>query len=136
MSQGLLITAIGMGLVFVMILVLWGIMALLTALTGKAAEREAAEAAEEAAAEEAVYQAAPAEAESELTAAQAVGAAAAAMAAAQDGQKAAALGVAVALARAKGRNWRLQFLSSKPADTGSSPWLSAGRVKQIYRTGR
>ena len=34
-SQGLLITAVGMGLVFIMILALWGIMALLFKLTNK-----------------------------------------------------------------------------------------------------
>ncbi len=34
-SQGLLITAAGMGLVFLMILALWGIMALLVKLTNK-----------------------------------------------------------------------------------------------------
>lgn len=34
-NQGLLITAIGMGLVFLMILALWGIMALLVKLTNK-----------------------------------------------------------------------------------------------------
>ncbi len=34
-SQGLLITAVGMGLVFLMILALWGIMVLLVKLTNK-----------------------------------------------------------------------------------------------------
>lgn len=34
-NQGLLITALGMGLVFIMILALWGIMALLVKLTNK-----------------------------------------------------------------------------------------------------
>ena len=44
-NQGLLITGIGMGLVFVMILALWGIMALLVKLTNKpeTAEEPAAE---------------------------------------------------------------------------------------------
>jgi Na+-transporting methylmalonyl-CoA/oxaloacetate decarboxylase gamma subunit len=37
-QQGLLITAIGMGLVFVMIFVLWGLMAVLVRLTSKATQ--------------------------------------------------------------------------------------------------
>ncbi len=42
-NQGLLITAIGMGLVFVMIFALWGIMALLVKLTNKPEAEEETE---------------------------------------------------------------------------------------------
>ena len=47
LQQGVLITAIGMGLVFVMIIVLWGIMAGLVALFKAKPESEEEEAAEE-----------------------------------------------------------------------------------------
>ena len=43
LKQGLLITAIGMTIVFAMILVLWGIMALLVKLTNRPENEETAE---------------------------------------------------------------------------------------------
>ena len=43
LKQGLLITVIGMGIVFAMILILWGIMVLLVKLTNRPEAEEAVE---------------------------------------------------------------------------------------------
>lgn len=47
MSNALLITLIGMGLVFVVIILLWGLMAALMRLTAKSAQKEAKEGGED-----------------------------------------------------------------------------------------
>ncbi len=134
MIQGFIITGIGMGLVFVMIIALWGIMALLTALTSKAAEEEAAQAAEEAAENEAAFSEEQAsDLDSEVYA---LGAATAAMAAAQDSQKAAAIAVAYALAKEKGGQFRPYSLNFSDQITSGSQWLNAGRTQQTLRIGR
>ena len=104
-AQGLLITAIGMGLVFLMILALWGIMALLVALTSresKAEPEEQPEAAPAPIAAPVVEDMAP---------------------------MAAAIGVVYALARAK----KTFPLTPAAAQTAGSAWLSSGRVRQTLQ---
>lgn len=104
-NQGLLITGIGMGLVFVMIFALWGIMALLVKLTNKP---EAEEEAEE------VVEAAPA---SEV-------------APTQDPNAALAAAIAVACALAD----QASAYAFKPSQQARSEnaWLNAGRTQQLY----
>ena len=103
--QGLLITAIGMGLVFVMIFALWGIMALLVKLTNKPeAEEEAQE----------VVEAVPATQ----------------VAPAQDTNAALAAAIAVAWAL----DDQASFYAFKPSQQTRSEnaWLNVGRTQQLY----
>ncbi len=104
-NQGLLITAIGMGLVFVMIFALWGIMALLVKLTNKPeAEVEAEEVVEAAPVSEAVP--------------------------AQDPNAALAAAIAVAWALAD----QASAYAFKPSQQSHSEnaWLNVGRTQQLY----
>ncbi len=103
--KGLIITGIGMGLVFVVIILLWGVMAGLVALTsGRRRKKEPREIVEREAVSE------PGDMDNALR------------------QKAAAAAVACALsASAVGRQ---AVISGNPAGTASS-WLTAGRARQL-----
>lgn len=104
-NQGLLITGIGMGLVFVMIFALWGIMALLVKLTNKPeAEEEAEEVVETAPVSEVVPT--------------------------QDPNAALAAAIAVACALAD----QASAYAFKPSQQARSEnaWLNAGRTQQLY----
>lgn len=107
LKQGLLITAIGMTIVFAMILVLWGIMALLVKLTNRP-EEESAE---------------------EITASLAETEPAALTAQGDASALAAAIAVAYAL--------NISPKTACAADTQSiqtgSNWLAAGRAQQVAR---
>lgn len=104
-NQGLLITAIGMGLVFVMIVALWGIMVLLVKLTNKPEVEEEAPLAEVTLSEpEAVPASNP------------------------KGALAAAIAVAYALesqASAVG-------VAPQTSTSAESAWWTAGRTQQLY----
>lgn len=112
MEQGLIISAIGMGLVFVMIIAMWFIMAFLVKVT----EKFKGNSEEEGPAEEAeVLQiaAAPKEDKAQL---------AAALAAA----------VVVAMTRKEKKSLTSSYQASSPAlGSTSNSWLNAGRVRQI-----
>ena len=104
-NQGLLITGIGMGLVFVMIFALWGIMALLVKLTNKPeAEEETEEVLEPAPVSEIVPT--------------------------QDSNAALATAIAVACALAD----QASAYAFKPSQQARSEnaWLNAGRTQQLY----
>ncbi|NLB72130.1 MAG: OadG family protein [Chloroflexi bacterium] len=104
-QQGLLITLIGMALVFVMILALWGIMALLVKLTNKP------EAEEEQAAE--VIAAEPEET------------------AILDPNG--ALAAVIAVAYAMQRQATASAFAPRQAEASSkNSWLAAGRTQQLY----
>ena len=107
-NQGLLITAVGMALVFVMIIILWGIMALLVKLTN----RKEADDGEGDSGEESPVVAIESLAES-------------------DDQ--AALAAAIAVAYAMETESSLAF-KSQPGISGSgeNAWLTAGRAQQLY----
>ncbi|MEA4812844.1 MAG: OadG family protein [Anaerolineaceae bacterium] len=118
MAQGWLITAIGMGLVFVLIILLWFIMALLVKLTEKfKGEGEEEEVAEESPAQEAV--AAPGDANARLAAA-------------------IASAVVVAMTRKPKKLTAPAIgLNNQQFQATASNWLNAGRVRQIdARKGR
>ena len=106
-NQGLLITGIGMGLVFVMIFALWGIMALLVKLTNKP---EAEEEAEE------VVEAAPV---SEVVPAQ---------------DPNAALAGALAVRCAVPGPASAYGLQPRQQGPRRNAWLNAGRTQQLYRS--
>lgn len=110
MQQGLLIAGIGMGLVFIVIVFLWGLMALMMRLTsGKQADDEAVlpEATD-----------APLLLELEVV---------------EEQRKAAAAAVAVAsaLAQTKRRLASVASPSAGEAAGGMTPWLVAHRTRQI-----
>lgn len=105
LKQGLLITAIGMGIVFAMIILLWGIMALLVRITNNSEEEEAEEA--ELLSTEPVLETAAGDA-SEL---------------------AAAIAVAYALSAAP----KPAFVTDTQSIQTGSTWLAAGRAQQIAR---
>ena len=100
-SEGILITALGMGLVFLMIVVLWGIMAALVALTNA----PAAENDDQTEAAPTALNPQPSEQE----------------------KLAAAAAVACALSLAP----KTHPLASSTAGTSASAWLSAGRTQQV-----
>jgi sodium pump decarboxylase gamma subunit len=108
MEQGLLITAIGMGLVFVVIIFLWGLMALLMRLTSR--EKD----------EGNVVEQPPELAASEIPQTQMV----------EDKRQvlAAAVAVAHALAEAKGR---FSKVSNRNATGEMNPWQTVHRSRQI-----
>ncbi len=111
LTDALLITAVGMGLVFIALLLLWGLMELMMRLTRKSAEAEAAEAEEEEAEEE------------EAPAVEAVD-----MAVLR--RRAAAAAVAVALAaqpKGKGK------LMVGPVETTTGAWQAVQRSTQLNR---
>ena len=106
LKQGLLITVIGMGIVFAMILILWGIMVLLVKLTNRPEKEEAAE---ESATSlpETVAVAAPADAS--------------------------ALAAAIAVAYALSAQPKTAFAGDTQSIQTGSTWLAAGRAQQIAR---
>ncbi|MDD2521595.1 MAG: OadG family protein [Anaerolineaceae bacterium] len=105
-QQGLLITAIGMALVFVMILALWGIMALLVKLTNKPEAEEEEPFAEVIAVE---TEKAPAND--------------------HNGALAAAIAVAWALQSQAAIN---AFAPHSTPASSDNAWLTAGRTQQLY----
>jgi len=105
-SQGLLITALGMGLVFVMILALWGIMALLVKLTNKP------------------------EAEEEAPIAETIlGEPEPALASDHNGALAAAIAVAFAL---ESQASSAGFAPKGAGTNAENAWWTAGRTQQLY----
>jgi len=104
LKQGLLITVIGMGIVFVMIILLWGIMALLVKITNNPDDEESA-----AESENAAVEAAP-------------------IAAAGD---ASALAAAIAVAYARSAIPKTAFVTDTQSIQTGSTWLAAGRAQQI-----
>mgnify|MGYP001767830564 FL=1 len=104
-SQGLLITAVGMGLVFIMILALWGIMALLVKLTNKPETEEEAPAAETILSEP---EAAPAN------------------------DTKGALAAAIAVAYALESQASTTSFAPQPSTGSENAWWTAGRTQQLY----
>ncbi len=125
LKQGLIITGIGMGLVFVMIFLLWGIMALLVWLTNpreKAVKKSEAIQLEEQEAEAVAVVAAVAagqEAEAEAD---------------EDGLQKLAAAIAVAFALKQPRPQSL--LQDVNPSIQSSGWLSVGRAQQLLSRNR
>lgn len=118
MEKGLIISAIGMGLVFVLIVLLWFIMAFLVKVTEKF-KGKSDEDTQEAITEEAQVVATPTEDRAQLAAA-----------------LAAATVVAMTL-KAKKAPTRMIQTSSPTLGSPTSSWLNAGRVRQILaRKGR
>ena len=115
-KQGLIITGIGMGLVFAMIFLLWGIMALLVWITNPREEKaEETEVIEETAVDPALLDipASTSDDENELQ------------------RLAAAIAVAYALKRP-----RPQSFATAPQLEQSSMWLSTGRAQQLLSRNR
>ena len=106
LKQGLLITVTGMGIVFAMILVLWGIMVLLVKLTNRP---EAEETAEE-----------PETILPEPVAVSATG-------------DASALAAAIAVAYALSAKPKTAFAADTQSIQTGSTWLAAGRAQQVAR---
>ena len=109
-QQGLLITAIGMGLVFAVIIFLWGLMALMMRVTS--GKREVVTSPE-----------AP---ESPLVPQ---------MQDVERGRRAAAAAVAVAMALEDASTWRSQSVR-KEAEGTLNPWQAAHRTRQMERNTR
>ena len=107
-QQGLWITAVGMGLVFAVIIFLWGVMALLMRLTSHKRASSKEQGLPEATDEPLLPELQTVEAQ----------------------RRAAAVGVAVALAIGAGRIKSRQSGSSEAAGA-LSPWLAAHRTRQI-----
>lgn len=108
LKQGLLITVTGMGIVFAMILILWGIMALLVKLTNRPEKEEAAE---EAAAS--LPEPEPATVTSQ--------------------GDASALAAAIAVAYALSVKPKTAFAADIQSIQTGSTWLAAGRAQQVAR---
>jgi sodium pump decarboxylase gamma subunit len=108
LKQGLLITVIGMGIVFAMILILWGVMVLLVKLTNRPEKEEAAQ------------ENATSFPEPEPGAATA-------------GGDASALAAAIAVAYALSVKPKTVFASDTQSIPTGSTWLAAGRARQIAR---
>ena len=106
LKQGLMITIIGMGIVFAMILLLWGIMALLVRLTNPTEQEAPTE-------ESSVSLAEP-------TAETVPG-------------DAPALAAAIAVAYALSAKPKTVFASDTQSIQTGSTWLAAGRAQQIAR---
>lgn len=106
LKQGLLITIVGMGIVFAMILILWGIMVLLVRLTNRPEKEEAAE-------ESAVSLPEP-------------------VAVSVTGD-ASALAAAIAVAYALSAKPKTAFAADTQSIQTGSTWLAAGRAQQIAR---
>ena len=106
LKQGLLITVVGMGIVFAMILILWGIMVLLVRLTNRPEEKETAEVSA-VSLPEPVAETAPGDAS--------------------------ALAAAIAVAYAQSTKPKTVFASDTQSIQTGSTWLAAGRAQQIAR---
>jgi sodium pump decarboxylase gamma subunit len=108
LKQGLLITVIGMGIVFAMILILWGIMVLLVKLTNRPEKEEVAqENATSFPEPEPVAETAPSDAS--------------------------ALAAAIAVAYALSAKPKTLFASDTQSIPTGSAWLAAGRARQVAR---
>jgi len=107
-QQGLLITAIGMGLVFVVIIFLWGLMAYMMRLTSEKDE---------------VSEAVSSDVETDIPAVPE-------MAAAESQRRAAAAAVAVLMAITAGRD-RATQMSTQGDAWGMNPWQSFHRERQL-----
>ena len=105
LEQGLLITLIGMGLVLLMIIILWGIMVLLVSLTNKPKAEEQAE--------------------------PAVTAVVAEPSARPEKEK---LAAAIAVAGALQAVPATRLVTQPKASQAGSQWLSSGRTQQILST--
>jgi len=105
LKQGLLITIIGMGIVFAMILILWGIMVLLVKLTNRPEAEEAVE-------------------ETETVLPEPVATATG---------DASALAAAVAVAYALSAKPKTAFAADTQSIQTGSTWLAAGRAQQVAR---
>ena len=108
LRQGLLITLIGMGIVFAMILLLWAIMVLLVKLTNRPQKEEAAE------------ETATSRPELEPAAVTATG-------------DASALAAAIAVAYALSAKPKTAFAADTQSIQTGSTWLAAGRAQQVAR---
>jgi len=108
LKQGLLITVTGMGIVFAMILVLWGIMVLLVKLTNRPEQEETLE------------ESATSLPELEPAAVPATG-------------DASALAAAIAVAYALSAKPKTAFAADTQSIQTGSTWLAAGRAQQIAR---
>lgn len=108
LKQGLLITVTGMGIVFAMILVLWGIMVLLVRLTNRPEKEEVAE------------ESAASLPEPEPVAAPSAG-------------DASALAAAIAVAYAVSVKPKTAFAADTQSIQTGSTWLAAGRAQQVAR---
>jgi sodium pump decarboxylase gamma subunit len=106
LKQGLLITVVGMGIVFAMILILWGIMVLLVKLTNRTEKEDATE-------ESAVFLPEPI--------------------AETIPDEAPALAAAIAVAYALSAKPKTVFASDTQSIQTGSTWLAAGRAQQIAR---
>ena len=106
LKQGLLITIIGMGIVFAMILILWGIMVLLVKLTNRPEAEEAVE-------------------ETETVLPEPV-----AISVTGD---ASALAAAIAVAYALSAKPKTAFAADTQSIQTGSTWLAAGRAQQVAR---
>ena len=107
LKQGLLITVIGMGIVFAMILILWGIMVLLVKLTNRPEKEEAEEIATSLPEPEPVAVTAPGDAS--------------------------ALAAAIAVAYALSAKPKTAFAADTQSIQTGSTWLAAGRAQQVAR---
>lgn len=106
LKQGLMITIVGMSIVFAMILILWGIMVLLVRLTNQIEKEAVAE-------------------ESPISLSEPV---------AKTAQgDAAALAAAIAVAYALSAKPKTLFASDTQSIQTGSTWLAAGRAQQIAR---
>ena len=108
LRQGLLITLIGMGIVFAMILILWGIMVLLVKLTSRPEKEEAAD------------EVATSLQEPEPVAVPSAG-------------DASALAAAIAVAYALSAKPKTAFAADTQSIQTGSTWLAAGRAQQVAR---
>lgn len=108
LKQGLLITVIGMGIVFAMILILWGVMVLLVKLTNRPEKEEAGQ-------ESAISFPEP-----EPVAVTAPG-------------DASALAAAIAVAYALSAQPKTAFIADTQFIQTGSTWLAAGRAQQVAR---
>ena len=106
LKQGLMITIVGMGIVFAMILILWGIMVLLVKLTNRTEKEDATEESAISLPEPAV-ETVPGEAP--------------------------ALAAAIAVAYALSAKPKTVFASDTQSIQTGSTWLAAGRAQQVAR---
>ena len=108
LQQGLLITAIGMGIVFAVITFLWGVMALMMRVTSRSTTMKDNESTDDEVVESPVPQ----------------------MQIAEGQRRAAAAGIAVALAIVENQS-RHHQPDDQANSGGLSPWQSAHRIRQL-----
>lgn len=108
LQQGLLITAIGMGIVFAVITFLWGVMALMMRVTSRSTTQKDKESTDDEVMESPVPQ----------------------MQIAEGQRRAVAAGIAVAMAIADNQS-RHHQLDDQANSGGLTPWQSAHRIRQF-----